>query len=287
MDSQACFLLLLLFIIPAALGQAVCGTDACITDCTACNDNEMVADPSDCRRYFMCDGKDNTKYPLPFDCPDGEIFDATQHKCDPDVTCSPCPRCYYDCATSTTGFISSPTDCNEYSVCSGSNAEPTMRCPAAMPHFDGHACQTDASRCCHCQPYCYPGQENTLIIDPIDCRKFHPCTAAGPPTGSGTCSAGQHFDESLHDCSHNAPCNTQCTNQVGTDGCIELFTCLEVGNFAKCPSAVLLNTTNAPGSRTSINHPPSATSIIRTMSSVRIPISVPTKTRVPIILLPR
>lgn len=71
-------------------------------------------------------------------------------------------------------------------------------------------------------------------MDPIDCTKFYYCIGENEiPTYQGHCTTGT-FDLFTQECSTTAPCVTYCTNVVSPDGCIDVFTCEEVGYFPAC-----------------------------------------------------
>lgn len=235
MDLRLYFLLILHFLINVTLVAAACTTDPCDSSCQDCGSNQWVADPENCLRYYICDGLGNHKYTTPAECPIGETYDATSHACSGTASCTDCPRCFYDCQTSTTGKVSDQSDCNLYAECSGTTPGSYVPCPQSTPYFDGYTCQAEVSRCCNCHPYCPPG-DSSLVADPIDCRRFHQCDGSGGIAFSSTCSSGQYFDAILHGCSPNVACYSQCENVVGADGCIDLYTCTEKGYFPKCPA---------------------------------------------------
>ncbi|XP_050700895.1 peritrophin-48-like isoform X6 [Eriocheir sinensis] len=255
-------LLVMAFLVPAAFAQSTCdGTDPCEADCRNCLANEKVPDPEDCRGYYMCiDGSAvDSYYPLPFDCDDGEVFNFTEHDCVKGDSCEPCGTttvsdCSYECPAATTTTaplfdaietdpVSIPSfyDCNSYYTC-GDDGQPdgSGTCEPETPFFDGEKCQTDETKCCHCHAYCPKDGDPGVIADPLDCRGYYLCTtvdAGAVPTTHGKCNDGEYFDAILGKCSASAPCMTQCTNVIGADGCIEPFTCLEIGYFARCPLA--------------------------------------------------
>lgn len=211
--------------------------------CEGCTGLTTIPDPLDCRRFYYCDG-DQLLASSPFDCPDGQVFNSELHECQVDadwLNCKPAcpaspPECHYTCQSGDP-YIASLYDCNSYHICDADGTSGAVQsCPPEKPFFDGKVCQTDEGLCCHCHPYCFPGDEGRLVVDPVDCRKYHVCLAEGVPANSGTCNHGEHFDPISRKCSTEAPCRTMCRNVVGADGCIDLFTCTEEGSFAKCPS---------------------------------------------------
>ncbi len=127
--------------------------------------------------------------------------------------------------------------CHYYYQCHEDGSVTNAACDAATPFFDGQQCQTDETRCCHCHAYCpATASVGDLVPDPRDCRRWYLCTEPGAvPTYVGTCEDGTYYDSLLQECFALAPCVTQCTNVVGADGCIEPFTCLTTGYFARCP----------------------------------------------------
>ncbi|XP_050699921.1 peritrophin-48-like isoform X12 [Eriocheir sinensis] len=240
--SPSCLLLLLVLLVPAALGAAACSnTDPCIgqPDCDGCDPGTLVPDPENCRAFFVCPDEN-----LSFDCGTGQVFNAVSGKCETGDDCESCPvvpptgSCSYECLAN--GFMSSSTDCHIYYKCTGTIATGPYACDAPTPFFDGEECQTDEKLCCHCHPYCYEGTViGTIVADPLDCRRYYLCTAASEvPTVSGKCPDGEYFDSLLLGCSVSASCNMEvsCLNVVRPDGCIDPFTCVSVGYFAKCPN---------------------------------------------------
>lgn len=199
----------------------------------------MVADPLDCHKFYACiDGE-----PMgPLDCQEDEYFDPTEADCvlaGPEE-CEPiCPPvsgggCAFVCGSVTNRLVADRFDCSSYYDCSDSDT--IITCDDETPFFDGEKCQTDESKCCHCQPYCYAGDKGQEVIDPMDCTKYYLCMEDNSvPEFSGSCSAG-NFDPFRGACSVTAPCVTLCTNVVNSEGCIDVFTCHEEGFFPACPS---------------------------------------------------
>lgn len=181
---------------------------------------------------------------MPLTCQDGHVFNASSHECVVGETCKPCTSpvssCVYECLDASareTVKIPSFDDCYTFYMCEGNELVDSDICRAPTPFFDGAKCQADETRCCHCHAYCYKGDVDIFIPDPLDCRKYYRCTDAGEnPTLSGKCPNGEFFDHFLGRCSATATCNTMCLNVLRPDGCIEPFTCLSPGLFARCPN---------------------------------------------------
>ncbi|XP_050699917.1 peritrophin-48-like isoform X8 [Eriocheir sinensis] len=245
--SPSCLLLLLVLLMPAALAAAACtNTDPCTKqpDCDGCDPNDLVPDPENCRGYYLCLTSGPSS--LPFDCPAGQVFDATSHTCVVGDECDECTvepptgSCSFECPETGSRLISSFTDCHSYYECDGGKVTGSGTCDASKFFFNGEECQTDERLCCHCHPYCTEADAaGTFVADPLDCRSYYFCTdASAVPTRHGTCPDGEHFDYLLQGCSPAAACATRlsCLNVVGADGCIDPFTCVSVGYFARCPN---------------------------------------------------
>ncbi|XP_045111790.1 uncharacterized protein LOC123504925 [Portunus trituberculatus] len=259
MAPRAACLLPLLLIASATviLVDATCG----VVDTTSCDDNpatlckdcdgpaDKVPNPLDCSTYYMCKNSSNFIFDDPLSCPDGQIFNMNNSKCSPDAECQfSCGStsedgCFYTCNNDMDGMIADPFDCSVYHQCtgtSGTDPGPAQTCPADKPYFGGKECVADESACCHCRPYCYEGDQYKKVEDPTDCRKFFFCLENHEmPTIPGECKDGEHFDLHAGDCSNTAPCVTLCRNVVDGDGCIDPYTCQELGYFPKCKTQCL------------------------------------------------
>ncbi|XP_045111820.1 uncharacterized protein LOC123504932 [Portunus trituberculatus] len=252
----SCLLLPLFFIASARvilvdaactlIPDGTCGNNPAIL-CAGCDAGAKVPNPEDCYNYYVCDGDGVFLFDDPFPCPDGQVFDMTACKPD-DGTCTTiCPDtggdggCFYTCEGNTREIIiSDPFDCSVYQQCSGTEPGPAMTCPADAPYFDGEKCGVDESLCCHCRPYCYPGDKGRKVEDPTDCRKFFYCLKESEtPTFAGECEDGEHFDMHAMLCRNTAPCVTLCRNVVDENGCIDPYTCQELGYFPKCKTQCL------------------------------------------------
>ncbi|XP_063866712.1 uncharacterized protein LOC135103832 [Scylla paramamosain] len=242
MDPRS-FLLLVLAIVPASSTQTCTNQNACLVSCEGCTGITMVHDPINCHRFYYCKD-DQLLTDSPFECPNGQEFNPQTHMCQPDLDGEGCRplcasepgECHYTCQPGDT-LIASVYDCGTYYICDAEgNFGLPKTCPPEKPFFDGKKCQTDEILCCHCHGYCFPGDEGRLVADPTDCRRYYVCLNEGVPVYSGTCDKGEHFDAISRQCSTEAPCRTMCRNVIGANGCIENFTCLEKGRFAKCPS---------------------------------------------------
>ncbi|XP_063853390.1 uncharacterized protein LOC135096082 [Scylla paramamosain] len=206
----------------------------CEVDCAGITDGVNVENPKDCHQYYICIGGSALG---PLDCPDGEYFDASTGDCvtnGPEECTPTCGgaggTCTYECGTNAV-YKADRYDCSTYYDCASGAV---MHCGQETPFFNGETCQTEEKFCCHCNPYCYTGDENKKVLDPTDCTKYYLCLEANKvPEYSGSCSSG-NFDPFLHECSLTAPCFTFCTNVVKPDGCIDTFTCQEVGYFPRC-----------------------------------------------------
>lgn len=232
-------LLLLLCLIPGSLSlerAPVCSTDRCVTDCQNCANGEMVADPEDCHRFYLCDGSGGVLTSQPLECSSGMHFDPVQHQCVDGDSCQNCDRCFFECYDSNTGMVPDRTDCSVYYDCNGDYPGHEQTCSATMPYFDGFKCQEDHTRCCSCHAFCDSHHNNTYIADPIDCRNYYFCRGPGKPFSHGTCDTGEFYDEASGLCSSHVKCDTICPNFVNDDGCIDPYTCEAKGYFPKCPS---------------------------------------------------
>ncbi|XP_045111913.1 uncharacterized protein LOC123504986 isoform X1 [Portunus trituberculatus] len=225
--------------------DSTCGNDPAIL-CAGCDAVTKVPNPEDCYSYYMCDSDGVFLFDDPLPCPDGQVFDTTACKLD-DGTCTTiCPNtggdggCFYTCEWYVDRMISDPFDCSVYHQCRGTDPGPAMTCPADAPYFDGEKCGVDESACCHCHPYCYPGEVGKKVEDPTDCRKFFYCLEPDEiPVIPGECRDGEHFDMHAGECSSTAPCMTLCRNVVDENGCIDPYTCQETGFFPKCKTQCL------------------------------------------------
>ncbi|XP_063853389.1 proprotein convertase subtilisin/kexin type 5-like isoform X3 [Scylla paramamosain] len=209
-------------------------TRRCKPDCSGPADEGLkVENPNDCHQYYICI---NLEAIGPLDCPDSEYFDAAIKACvtnGPEECTPTCGgaggSCAYECGGDP--YVADRYDCSTYHDCASGAV---MHCGQQTPYFDGETCQTEEKFCCHCNPYCYRNDINTLVPDPTDCTKYYFCEAPNEiPTTSGHCSSG-NFDLLSQECSLTVPCITFCTNVVKPDGCIDVFTCKEVGSFPAC-----------------------------------------------------
>ncbi|XP_063853387.1 peritrophin-44-like isoform X1 [Scylla paramamosain] len=209
----------------------------CDPDCSSPGKDGKVENPRDCHQFYICVGGEPNG---PLDCPDGTYFDTNSSDCVPNGSeeCKPTcgggggagGDCTYKCDDST-AYRADRYDCSTYYTCPNDGV---MHCGQETPFFDGETCQTEEKKCCHCNPYCYTGDENKKVLDPTDCTKYYFCLEANKvPEYSGRCSSG-NFDPFSQECSLTVPCLTLCTNVVKPDGCIDVFTCREVGYFPRC-----------------------------------------------------
>ena len=215
-------------------------------NCKGCDADKYtnIPNPFDCVSYYVCHGDGVLGFPFAFPCPDGEHFNINTSECSAEVKCNlVCNRpgsgsCLYSCGGSASDtHLADPYDCRIYYKCTNNIIGPAQTCSTSNPYFDGSSCQSDESKCCHCQPYCYSWDIDHMIADPKDCRKYYACMEEGPPNPqfSGECT-NENFDPHSQTCSETAPCITPCKNVVDDTGCIDPFTCEAKGEFAKCPS---------------------------------------------------
>lgn len=215
-------------------------------DCsTATKPDQKLEDPLDCHNYYVCLGTEGSYTVIgPVDCPDDYYFDTKDEDCkalngswDCEPRCSGgnSGECSFNCGIGSNEFKVDRYDCSSYYACTDEKV--VIPCPPETPFFNGEVCQTDESACCHCRPYCTADDaSNDKVMDPLDCTRYYYCTAPDTvPEYPGTCPAGDHFDIFDQECSSTAPCLTLCTNVINQDGCIDVFTCEEVGYFASCP----------------------------------------------------
>ncbi|XP_045111806.1 peritrophin-48-like [Portunus trituberculatus] len=223
-----------------------CTADPAIT-CAGCGEGATVSDPFDCTSFYVCDGEGDYLYLDPLPCPDGYIFDEIERGCIIGGRCSfNCGKpgkggnCLYSCEANYGRKISDPFDCSVYHQCTGTEPGPAITCPADAPYFNGEKCDVDESLCCHCRPYCYADDAGKYVEDPTDCRKYFECVRNHEiPKYGGECKDGEHFDLHAKQCSSTAPCMTLCRNVVDGDGCIDSYTCQEIGYFPKCKTQCL------------------------------------------------
>ncbi|MPC62337.1 Peritrophin-44 [Portunus trituberculatus] len=220
--------------------QAISGTKLknvranCDPDCSTAKDGDRVENPKDCHTYYVCFSNHAMG---PVDCPDGQFFNSTAGNCvaNGPVECKPScggGSCTYECNDPSIPFRADRYDCSTYHDCASGAM---MRCDKDKPFFNGEACQTDESKCCHCKPYCYTDDKGHLVMDPTDCTKYYLCLDNNTiPDASGRCSTG-NFDPFTQKCSLSTPCLTFCANVVKPDGCIHTYTCQKTGKFAACP----------------------------------------------------
>lgn len=242
-------------------------TVPCVPDCTGQPDGKALPDITDttCRSYFLCfmEQANGPEY-----CEVGEVFngEATNYPpCKEGEACTPdpvCPdyssgSCSFTCAspvTTTPGpaplghtsGISRATkkmadhyDCSVYYECNREQPGDPETCPESTPFFDGSECQNNASVCCSCKPYCprpfITGETFYYVPDMADCTKAYVCLEPYVVPEIDVDCSPQNFDVIISDCSSTAPCITFCTNVVGSNGCIDIYTCPSYGYFAKCP----------------------------------------------------
>lgn len=127
-------------------------------DCSGCPDAALVADPEDCRGFYICTSEVPSS--LPLDCPAGQVFNASGHECVDGDACEECPvvpptgSCSYECVADGPPNVSSQFDCGVFYECDGTTVTGPVACDASTPFFNGEDCQTDERLCCHCHPYC-------------------------------------------------------------------------------------------------------------------------------------
>ncbi|XP_071545468.1 uncharacterized protein [Panulirus ornatus] len=219
----------------------------CQPDCAGKTPGDAVADPTDCRRFYICldDGAPTDR---PFSCPDDEKFDVVTSKCSSDGECATaCPllACHLSC-NEVPDLIADPKDCNRFYVCTGESTEGPFQCPLEDPFFDGivSVCGNDSSKCCTdlCFSYCL--NAGVDIPDPLDCTSFYRCSAVGP-VGEDmhlACPRGENFDIPRGECASDAPCTVLCedimvptsTLVTPTPSCLDSLTCAALGYFPKC-----------------------------------------------------
>ncbi|XP_045111936.1 uncharacterized protein LOC123504996 [Portunus trituberculatus] len=257
MAPRAGCLLLPLFIALARVifVDAECGilspttcTDDVATLCADCGTVSQVPNPFDCTSYYLCKDATNLLVPDPLPCPDGDTFDEKELVCKPDGKCSlNCNLpggggdCFYTCNGDQSKKIADPFDCSVFYQCTSTEPEPATTCPADAPYFTGDKCGVDESACCRCRPYCYAGDvAGKYVQDPTDCRKYFVCTAEHEmPPFQSECRDGETFDSRARKCSSTAPCMTLCRNVVDENGCIDPYTCQELGYFPICKTQCL------------------------------------------------
>lgn len=201
----------------------------------------LIADPGNCHKFYYCyDDDSDTVYDITdtsYWCEDhGAVFNQDSQVCGNYTcvetcsgTCAP-----YECNVSDLSQTKSsdPLDCSKYYVC------PTgamKQCEGDKPFFDGDQCQEDESKCCHCKPYCHQGELFRNIPDPVDCKSYYFCINEYDfPLYQASCTSG-NFNPYTGKCDDVFPCILACKNVVGCDGCIDLFTCEQYGNWPKCP----------------------------------------------------
>ncbi|MPC94030.1 hypothetical protein E2C01_089181 [Portunus trituberculatus] len=206
----------------------------CEPDCSSAKDGDKVENPKDCHQYYVCFGGSDPIGPV--DCPDGQYFNRSASDCvkNGPEECQPScggvsSSCTYECGAGI-ALRADRYDCSTYHDCASGAM---MQCDKDKPFFNGKSCQSDESKCCHCNPYCYT--DDKKVVDPTDCTKFYYCIKANAiPELPGHCSAG-NFDLFTQECSLSAPCLTLCTNVVKPDGCIHTYTCEVSGYFPACP----------------------------------------------------
>lgn len=204
-----------------------------------------IADPFDCKNFYICDGLNPGSEPVA--CPSGQFFDIDTHNCQNPVNarCTPpCESCTFECSSSELGRASHPQDCSKYYECSGPGGVTLLlSCDIATPYFDGNKCQNDESKCCACKPTCSvtDANSNALLPNYYNCTKYYQCGDDDKnwfPSYHGTCSTG-NFDPAMQSCVAGAPCNEPCSSGGGgPDSCTaEDFVCPDYGYYPVCPSA--------------------------------------------------
>ncbi|KAG0726835.1 hypothetical protein GWK47_035792 [Chionoecetes opilio] len=237
--------MLLLTLIPVWIlllvqhGAALEPMGPCQVDCNHYGSwlGDLADDPFHCNMYYVCFSWHEWS-PVPFACPDGEMFDTETKTCMKEgYTCSPpCQKCSYDCASPILGKVATFSNCSMYLDCMSGVGVPTL-CPSDNPYFDGNICQSDYQKCCACKPTCsnQDALNHALLPDHSNCTKFYLCVVSGVPdeTSHGHCPSG-NFNHDTGDCDNTAPCVTTCTNGPQESGCIDKLICKTVGCFPRC-----------------------------------------------------
>ncbi|XP_045111982.1 uncharacterized protein LOC123505034 [Portunus trituberculatus] len=223
-------------------GQRGCtNTDYCLVDCSGCQDVwTRIPDPSNCKQYYFCN-KDELFTTQPMKCPYAFVFKPENSSCQFEHFClAPCDRierCHYTCYPDSQHYlVADRVDCSTYHVCSPNRTEivETRRCTITKPFFNGIYCQENITECCNCQPYCSNKDLGSAVVDPLDCRRYFECWVVGIPFFVSHCPNGTYFNTTTGTCNAETTCELTCANNVGSDGCIAEFVCLQVGYFPKC-----------------------------------------------------
>ncbi|XP_042220393.1 uncharacterized protein LOC121865135 isoform X1 [Homarus americanus] len=199
------------------------GQDPCTPDCSNMDPQDMVEDPNDCHRYYICLQEGHpSDHSIP--CPAEHRFTSTYGDCVPDDGCTPsCTTpvstttsraCHYTC-NSEGDLLTDPFDCNSYYLCHADGQSGPYICPEDRPYFNGQFCVENIESCCRdpCVVFCYPN--NIQIPDPLDCRRFYICVEEGSPYEDHhyDCKPGMVMDPGVGVCVAGNYCQPQCTAQ--------------------------------------------------------------------------
>ncbi|KAM8708420.1 hypothetical protein ACLKA7_015399 [Drosophila subpalustris] len=209
-------------------------TDA---NCTCEGDiaeGSIVAHPTDCDKYLICQNQEL----IPGTCGQGNVFCSKQGVCVPDTDAS----CWI-CANKPNGYqMVDPADCTSYITCTNGLAV-TQTCPAGQ-WFSGQSCVIDVTG--QCINPCSCGTGN--VPHPI-CSKYFQCTDGVPQVVD--CPASQGFDSSTQKCSAKVACNaTLCATAAdgtvipieGTD--TKFYLCKDnTATIRSCPPNTALDPT--------------------------------------------
>ena len=199
----------------AILEVGVMGAEvACQPVCNStCTPGDHVPNPRNCHQYYTClEGCKPSD--VPFNCSEGEKFDALERKCktdDGEVKCGLCrPPCKYDCILPE-GFAAIREDCSTYLFC-GMGRPVEIPCDdAKKPYFNGKVCVEDKEDCCDkCEVHCQLA--NIETADPTSCKHFYFCSEIGFPLQEDRfeCPDGENFDVVSSRCMPGAACNEPC-----------------------------------------------------------------------------
>ncbi|XP_063598928.1 adhesion G protein-coupled receptor E1-like [Penaeus indicus] len=235
------FLIVLLGLSSCMRVKASCARPDCNENVPSDNPlSYQLADPENCHKFYYCfdDNSDNI-YNITdtsYWCEDhGAVFSQGDQLCGNYTCVESCSGtcAAYECSSDPSQEKrSDPFDCSIYYTCPDGAA---VHCEGDKPFFDGDQCQEDESKCCHCKPYCRPEDLFKNVLDPVDCKSYYFCVKKYDfPTSQATCPSG-NFNPFTLKCDDAFPCISACKNVVGCDGCIDIFTCEQYGNWPKCP----------------------------------------------------
>nr|XP_053632545.1 uncharacterized protein LOC128688646 [Cherax quadricarinatus] len=191
--------------------------DSCLPDCNGKDPLDMVSDPMNCTKYYVCTAKGIVNQDYHFTCPRGNVFNYRLGRCIPDAPCvTPCST-------------SIPAHVNPSATTTASKALPSTQ---PSPKYKATP-TTDCTNSIICTEIGYVAKCHSCKQD------YYKCTAVNTEGIVQTCPGELVFnpDPSYRYCILLADCPTvKPVTTTTPNDCITSLVCTAVGNFPRCKS---------------------------------------------------